>query len=77
MQNKENENQLKQKSIEIVHKAFLECERSKKPAIIALGAFLDKAISILIKVYQKDNTASLLERLAQNVRNGLYDKRPQ
>ena len=84
-QNKEKKDQLKKKenlslsreAYEVVHKAFLECEKKKIPIMVALGAFLDKGINILIKTYHSEVTAAFLEKLAKEVRDGVYGKKPK
>lgn len=70
----EAEIESKKKALEIVARAFGECEASEISGLIAVGAFLDHIIAHLVSMNDRDMTSQFLESLAGKVRQGIYDQ---
>jgi len=70
----EAEIESKRKALEIVARAFGECETAGVSGLIAVGAFLDHIIAHLASMNDRDMTSQFLESLAGKVRQGIYDQ---
>ena len=70
----EAEIESKRKALEIVARAFGECETAQIPGLIAVGAFLDHIIAHLVSMNDRELTSQFLESLAGKVRQGIYDQ---
>ena len=67
----------KQKAFLIIRAAFARCEAEDINGMVALGAFLDHMIAHLVDLNGRDVTAGFMDKLAQNVRSGVYDIMPE